>query len=83
MAPYIRQNEILRKTAGYSLLDHKRNELKTEELTVTPTIKYLTYGRNGLQQINQMEHSRLPNTNASLWSTGRPPKRWMETLTGL
>jgi len=86
MVPCISQNEILRKTAGSSILDHKRNELTTEELTKTPTVKYLIYRINWLQQINQMERCRLSRqmlyyVPTGKWSTGRPPKRWQETLT--
>jgi hypothetical protein len=38
---------FLKKTADYNFLDHKRNELITEELKTTPTAEYLQqYNRN-------------------------------------
>jgi len=51
MVPFIGWNDIFfRKTAGYNILDHKRNELVTEELKTTPTAEYLQqYKRNWLQ----------------------------------
>jgi len=48
-AYYIPEMKFLRKSAGYSLLDHKINELITKEPKMKPTAEYLQrYGRNWL-----------------------------------
>jgi hypothetical protein len=52
---------ILRRTAGYTLLDNKRNEAILEELHVTPLDEKLsTYRHNWFQHIHRMEDNRLP-----------------------
>lgn len=57
---YIPEMKFLRKSAGYSLLDHKIKELITKESRIKPTAVYLQrYGRNWLPYINRMERPRL------------------------
>jgi hypothetical protein len=79
--------KVVRKTAGYSLLDHKRSELITE-LKTTPITEYLQqYRINWLQHINLVEHSRLPTQMLHCVPTerrfrGRLLKRCQETVTG-
>lgn len=52
--------KFLRKTASYSLLDHKGNEIIKEEPKITPIKGHLQqHKRNLLQLVNQMELSRL------------------------
>jgi hypothetical protein len=49
------------QTAGYTLLDHKRNEDILEELHVTPLEEKLyTYRHNWYQHVHRMEGYRLP-----------------------
>lgn len=79
---------FLRRTAGYSLLDHKRNELITKELKITPIYEHLNhYRQKWLNHVNRMDRSRLPRQILRYIphgrrSLGRPLKRWTETVTG-
>lgn len=79
---------FLRKTAGYSLLDHKRNDAIVEELKVQPVIKYLQeYRAQWFQHVRRMDCSRIPKQILQYIprgkrSIGRPYKRWLETVTG-
>jgi hypothetical protein len=53
--------KYLRRTAGYTLLDHKRNEEILEELHVTPLEdKLCTYRHKWFQRVYRMEDNRLP-----------------------
>jgi hypothetical protein len=53
--------KYLLQTAGYTLLDHKRNKQILEELHVTPSEEKLcTYRHNWFQHIHRMEDYRLP-----------------------
>ncbi|KAJ4434296.1 hypothetical protein ANN_22848 [Periplaneta americana] len=78
---------FLRRTAGYSLLDHKRNELITKELKITPIYEYLNhYRQKWLNHVNRMDRSRLPTQILRYIphgrrSLGRPLKRWTESVT--
>ncbi|KAJ4445670.1 hypothetical protein ANN_12354 [Periplaneta americana] len=77
---------FLRRTAGYSLLDHKRNELITKELKITPIYEHLNhYRQKWLNHVNRMDRSRLPTQILRYIphgrrSLGRPLKRWTETV---
>jgi hypothetical protein len=47
--------KYLRRTAGYTLLDHKRKETILEELHVTPLDEKLsTYRHNWFQHVHRM-----------------------------
>jgi hypothetical protein len=60
-ASYVSAMKFLRKSAGYSLLDYKINELITEEPKIKPTAEYLQrYRRNWLHHMNRMDCSKLP-----------------------
>ncbi|KAJ4435844.1 hypothetical protein ANN_18463 [Periplaneta americana] len=51
---------FLRRIAGYSLLDHKRNELIAKELKITPIYEHLNhYRQKWLNHVNRMDRSRL------------------------
>lgn len=51
----------MRKTAGYTLLDHKRNEAITKEFNVQPITDYTQQHRQKwLQNIHRMGSSRMP-----------------------
>jgi hypothetical protein len=54
--------KYLRRTAGYTLLNHKRNKEILEELHVTPLEdKLCTYRHKWFQHVHRMEDNRLPN----------------------
>jgi hypothetical protein len=52
--------KYLLRTAGYTLLNHKRNEEMLEELHVTPLEdKLCTYRHKWFQHVHRMEDNRL------------------------
>ncbi|KAJ4431553.1 hypothetical protein ANN_20152 [Periplaneta americana] len=54
-------NEILRRTAGYTLLDRKRNEEILEQLEVESVEEKISrYKFNWLDHVRRMENSRIP-----------------------
>jgi len=60
-ASCVSEMKFLRNSAGDSPLDHKINELITEEPKIKPTAEYLQrYRRNWLHHVNRMDCSRLP-----------------------
>jgi hypothetical protein len=80
--------KFMRKTAGLTLLDHKRNEDILKNLKIEPVSKFLqNYRANWKEHIERMESSRIPNNLLNYRrhgkrSLGRPLKRWSETVTG-
>jgi len=53
--------KLMRHTAGYSLLDHRRNEDILEELTVDPLENKLAqYKQKELNHVSRMEDIRYP-----------------------
>jgi hypothetical protein len=79
--------KYLRRTAGYTLLDHKRNEEILEELHVTPLEEKLcTYTHNWFQYVHRMEDNRLPKQLLNYHPKGRrrpgrPRKRLLDDMT--
>jgi hypothetical protein len=77
----------LRRTAGYTLLNHKRNEAMLEELHVTPLDEKLsTYRHNWFQHFHRMEDNRLPKQLLNYHPKGRrrperPLKRLLDDMT--
>jgi hypothetical protein len=64
--------KYLRQTAGYTLLDYKRNEAILEELHVTPLDEKLsTYRPNWFQHVHRMEDNRLPKQLLNYQPKGR------------
>jgi hypothetical protein len=63
--------KYLRWTAGYTLLDHKRNESILEELHVTPLDEKLsTYRHNWFQHVHRMEDNNTTGSNMFIeWKT--------------
>jgi hypothetical protein len=59
---YFKEMKYLRRTAGYILIDYKRNETFLEEFHVTSLEQkiYCTYRRNWFQHVHEMEDYRLP-----------------------
>jgi hypothetical protein len=51
----------LRRTAGYTLLDHKKNEYILQELNTTPVLEKTTkYRHNWVKHVHRMNNSRFP-----------------------
>jgi hypothetical protein len=79
--------KYLRRTAGYTLLDHKRNEAILEELHATPLDEKLsTYRHNWFQHVHRMEDNRLPKQRLNYHPKGRrrpgrPLKRLLDDMT--
>jgi hypothetical protein len=79
--------KFMRKTAGFTLLGHKRNEeIKKNNLKVEPVSKFIHNCRaNWKEHIEKMDSNRnkllryRPHVKRSV---GRPLKRWSETVTG-
>jgi hypothetical protein len=63
---------FLRRTAGYTLLNHKRNKEILEELHVTPLEgKLCTYRHRWFQHVQRMEDNRLPEQLLNYHPKGR------------
>jgi hypothetical protein len=64
--------KYLRRTSGYTLLNHKRNEEILEELHVTPLEdKLYTYRHKWFQHVHTMEDNRLPKQLVKCHPKGR------------
>jgi hypothetical protein len=79
--------KYLRRTAGYNLLSHKRNEEILEELHATPLEdKLCTYRHKWFQHVHRMEDNRLPKQLLNYHPKGRrrpgrPLKRLLDDMT--
>jgi hypothetical protein len=79
--------KYLRRTAGHTLLDHKRNEEILEKLHVRPLKERLcTYTHKWFQHVHRMEDIRLPKQLLNYQSKGRrrpgrPLKRLLDDMT--
>ncbi|KAJ4438692.1 hypothetical protein ANN_14639 [Periplaneta americana] len=79
---------FMRKTAGYSLLDHHRNVEILKKLKIDSTVHYLQQYRLQWQtHAKRMDRSRWPRQILSYVprgrrNLGRPRKRWQETYCG-
>jgi hypothetical protein len=78
---------FMRKTAGLTLWDHKRNEI-LKNLKFEPISKFIQNCRaNWKNHIERMDYKRIPNNHLNYRphgkrSLGRPLERWSETVTG-
>jgi hypothetical protein len=78
----------LRRTAGYTKLDKKRNIEILRELKVNSVLEHTDQYRNNWEQhVQRMDRSRIPRQMMiyrpkGKRSLGRPLKRWRETITG-
>jgi hypothetical protein len=53
--------KCMRRTAGYTWTDHKKNTEIAKELSTTTVLdKIQDYKRNWIQHVNRMPHNRLP-----------------------
>ena len=72
----------MRRSAGYTWTDYKRNTQITKELKIIPILdKLLEYQRNWIQHINRMPLNRLPRVMKHYSPTGRRnhgrPLKWL------
>jgi hypothetical protein len=80
--------KFMRKTAGFTLWDHKRNDAILKNLRVEPISKFIqNYQANWKEHNERMDSSRIQNNLFNYRphgkrSLGRPLKRWSETVTG-
>jgi hypothetical protein len=64
--------KFFRRTAGYTLFDHKRNEKIWEQLKVEPVDEKLRrYKSNWLQQVTRKNNNRAPKIMLNYSPTGR------------
>ena len=80
--------KFMRRTAGYTKLDKKRNSDILQELQVSSVMDHIsTYRNNWQQHLQRMDRTRIPRQILNYYprgtrSLGRPLKRWHETVTG-
>ena len=66
------EKKIFRRTAEYTLFDHKRNEEILEELKVKPVDQKLRrYKSNWLQRVTRMNSNRMPKIMLNYRTNGR------------
>jgi hypothetical protein len=80
--------KFLRRTAGYTKLDKKRNTEILRELKINSVLEHTDQYRNNWKHVQIMDRSRVPRQMMTYRpkgkrSLGRPLKRWRETVTGL
>jgi hypothetical protein len=79
--------KFLRRTAGYTKLDKKRNTEILRELKIHSVLEHTYQYRNNWKHVQRMDRSRIPRQMMTYRqkgkrSFGRPRKRWRETVTG-
>jgi hypothetical protein len=77
--------KFMRKTAGFTILDHKRDKEILKTLEVEPVSKCIqNYRANWKDHIERMDSNRIPNKLLHNRPHGkrRPLKRWSESVTG-
>jgi hypothetical protein len=80
--------KFLRRAAGYTKLDKRRNTEILREFKVNSVLEHIDqYRNNWKQHVQRMDRSRIPREMMTYClkdkrSLGRPLKRWRETVTG-
>ena len=75
---------FMRRTAGYTKWDHKKNEDVLQELNISPVLDHIyRYQQNWKEHVSRMGSSRFPKAILKYRpngkrSLGRPMKRWHE-----
>jgi hypothetical protein len=78
----------MRKTAGFTFWDHKRNEEILKNLKVETVSKFIqNYRANWKDHIEKIDSNRIPNNLLNYKPHGkisleRLLKRWSQTVTG-
>jgi hypothetical protein len=78
---------FMRRTAGYLLLEHLRNEDFLKELIIDPIVCCIQqYRTQWKKHVGKIDPYRMPKQILSYAprgrrSLGRPKKRWKETVT--
>jgi hypothetical protein len=75
--------KFLRRTAGYTLLDHKKNEDILQELNTTSVLEKIKYRHNWMKHVHRMNNSRFPKALIEYHPRrrrrpGRPLKRLLD-----
>jgi hypothetical protein len=79
--------KFLRRTAGYTKLDKKRNTEILQELEINSVLEHIDqYRVNWKQHVQRMDRSRIPRQMMTYRPKGkrflgRPLKRWRGTVT--
>ncbi|KAJ4451139.1 hypothetical protein ANN_02580 [Periplaneta americana] len=79
---------LMRRTAGYTRMDHIRNFDIVKELQIEPITEYLQkYRQNWRSHVIRMHRSRIPRQILNYHPVGkrflgRPFKHWQENVTG-
>jgi hypothetical protein len=82
------ESKFMRKTAGLTLWDHKRDEDILKKLKIEHVSKFIqNYLASWKNHIERMDSNRIPNNLLNYRphgkrSIGRPLKRLSETVTG-
>jgi hypothetical protein len=64
--------KFLRRTAGYTLLDHKKNDDILQELNTTPVLEKITkYRHNWVKHVHRMNNTRFPKALIEYQPRGR------------
>jgi thioesterase domain-containing protein len=79
--------KFLRRTAGYTKLDKKRNTEIIWEVKINSVLEHTDqYRNNWKQHVQRMNRSRIPRQMMTYpkgkRSLGRPLKHWKEAITG-
>jgi hypothetical protein len=80
---------FIRRTLGYTLFDHKRNELMDvmdKQLKITPIVDFVTqYWKNWKENVHRMTPDRIPKMILKNQPKGkrclcRPLKTWKDSV---
>jgi hypothetical protein len=80
--------KFLRRTAGYTKLDKKRNAEILRKLEINSVLEHIDqYRNNWKQRVQRVDRSLIPRQMMTYLpkgkrSLGRPLKLWRETVTG-
>jgi hypothetical protein len=75
--------KFLRRTAGYTLLDHKKCEDILQELNTTTVLEKIKYRHNWVKRVHRVDNSRFPEALIEYnprgrRRSGRPLKRLLD-----
>jgi hypothetical protein len=75
--PTTAEMKFMRRTAGYSVLDHMRNKQILDKMKVTPVTEYANnYRQNWLQHVKRTDKARIPKQMLQYAPVGqRLPRR--------